>query len=116
MTYAPLKRSYGLPRTNSRCYVLLLRQTTLSVNHQILSLVLCANVNSNNLIIHLFKELGIDYLGGPVLHLYMAYALALSLCIGAHLRGLLIFHTSYLSFFLHGQNFWKIKFTLKFTQ
>ena len=25
-------------------------------------------------------------------------------------------HTSYLSFFLHGQNFWKIKFTLKFTQ
>ena len=51
----------------------------LSVNHQILSLVLCANVNSNNLIIHLFKELGIDYLGGPVLHLYMAYALAISL-------------------------------------
>ena len=49
----------------------------LSVNHQILSLVLCANVNSNNLIIHLFKELGIDYLGGPVLHLYMAYALAI---------------------------------------
>ena len=63
----------------------------LSVNHQILSLVLCANVNSNNLIIHLFKELGIDYLGGPVLHLYMAYALALSLCIGAHLRGSLNF-------------------------
>ena len=26
------------------------------------------------------------------------------------------FHTSYLSFFLHGQNFWKIKFTPKFTQ
>ena len=25
-------------------------------------------------------------------------------------------HTSYLSFFLHKQNFWKIKFTLKFTQ
>ena len=25
-------------------------------------------------------------------------------------------HTSYLSFFLHGQNFWKIKFTPKFTQ
>ena len=48
----------------------------LSVNQQILSLVLCANINSNNLVIHLFKELGIDYLGGPVLHLYMAYALA----------------------------------------
>ena len=25
-------------------------------------------------------------------------------------------HTSYLSFFLHGQNFWRIKFTPKFTQ
>ena len=25
-------------------------------------------------------------------------------------------HTSYLSFFLHGQNFWKIKFTPKFPQ
>ena len=24
-----------------------------------------------------------------------------------------IFHTSYLSFFLHGQNFWRIKFTPK---
>ena len=57
------------------------------MNHQILSLVLCANVNSNNRIIHLFKELGIDYLGGPVLHLYMAYALALSKSIGAHLIG-----------------------------
>ena len=27
-----------------------------------------------------------------------------------------LFHTLYLSFFLHGQNFWKIKFTPKFTQ
>ena len=25
-------------------------------------------------------------------------------------------HTSYLSFFLHRQNFWRIKFTPKFTQ
>ena len=25
-------------------------------------------------------------------------------------------HTSYLSFFLHMQNFWRIKFTPKFTQ
>ena len=38
--------------------------------------------------------------------------------IGLNCRAIIIYivHTSNLSFFVHGQNFWKIKFTPKFTQ